>query len=230
MKLQKHTEQFDDAQAAKSLLAHSKHFEQQQILIGLHCHWIKSQIHHGEFGPWLQKHAPELCRLKDGKIPQPKMALAEAMKFCTDSAEQAGLTLSQLLEQVGQVQIPANAGISSPVEYFLLEDSKIPAEARALKEKLHKGIQLQLDFENGLKKEKSAESGPRKKLTPTEQHEERVKNIEAHFEAMIAATMLLIQMKDTDFVLPKIAVQRADAIALRFREKVKSLQKQKARV
>ena len=99
-----------------------------------------------------------------------------------------------------------------------------------IKQMIEGKTQQQLMFSFGGGKAEAVEAGPRKKLSATELHEEHVKNIEATFEAFIASAMRLIQMSDVDFVLPKIAIQRADAIALRFREKVKRLQKEKARV
>lgn len=221
---------FDDAQAARSLQEHSKHVDGQKFLLGLHCYWIKSQINHGEFGPWLQKHLPDLCRLKNGETPQPKKQLAEAMKFCSDAAEQAGLTIDQMLEKLGKIQIPPKGGICPGGEILLLEDAKLPNDAKQLKEQLLHGIQLQLAFENG-EKTSVQEASKRKKLSPSEQHAEHVKNIEANFEHAASALTLLIQMKDVDFVMAAPAERKRLAdICLRLRNRVKKTKKEKAKI
>ena len=218
---------FDDAQAAHSLATHAKRFEQHQFLLGLHCFWIKSRIGHGEFGPWLQKHAPELCRLNENETPKPKSQLSTAMKFCTEAAEKGGFTIGQLLQNLDKTQIPGGREFALHGETLLLTDGELPPEAAALKEQLLKGIQLQLDFENGLKGAKAA-GGPAKKLTPTEQHAELVKNLDAQAMAAIGGLEILLAMKDVDFVLLEPVKRTAlDGLCKQMRAKVKKFRKQK---
>lgn len=229
MKLQKHNVEFDDAEAAKTLIAHTKRFEGHKFLLGLHCFWIKSQIQHGEFGPWLQQHAPDLCRLKDGQTPQPKTQLANAMKFCAEAGKQAGFSVDQLLENISQIQIPGDRGFANGCESLLLADTALPADAKALKEKLHKGIQLQLDFENGEKK--FATAAAPKKLTPTQQHEEHVKNIGAHFDSAEGALAFLVQLKDVDYVTrPPAQREVLGALCRRILDRNKDLKQERAKI
>ena len=217
---------FDDAQAAHSLATHAKRFEQHQFLLGLHCFWIKSRIPYGEFGPWLKKHLPDLCRT-DGDCPKPKRALSEAMKFCTDAAERAGFTIGGLLENLDKIQFPTKVGNCHAGETLLLTDGELPEEAAALKEQLLKGIQLQLDFENGEKAARAA-GGTAKKLTPTEQHAELVKNLDAQAMAAIGGLEILLAMKDVDFVLVEPVKRNAlDGLCKQMRAKVKKFRKQK---
>jgi hypothetical protein len=187
-KLTKFVPDFDDSKAAESLARHWQDFEGRKFLIGLHGFWIKAQIKHGEFGPWLKKHAPELCRSKDG-TPQANKQLAEAMLFCREAAEKAGFTIDKLLADLAAIEIPLLRGDLPGSDLLLLENNDLNDSARTLRDKLLKGIQAQLALENGDKKPK--EFNPRK-LTPEQKIEAEIEQCQSILTQAVTGVQLVL--------------------------------------
>jgi hypothetical protein len=221
-------EPFDNQLAAERLRDHARHFDGQKFLLGLHCHWIKHQIPFGEFGPWLQKHAPHLCKLKDHRVPQPRSQLSEAMKFCAEAARRADLTIANLLENMGKIQIPGDRGFAHGGEFLLLTDGDLPAAAHELRAKVLTGIQKQLDFENRRPNRPpvtiAAATGagaPAKKPSPTEQHALDVTGIREETAFVIGRLELWLNRPPLDKTEDEtIDLRVLDALAKRLREDI----------
>lgn len=94
---------------------------------GLFCFWIKSELPQGQFGPWLELHAPTLARRNAKDIPYPTSTLSWHMDFTKRLIENGGFTIEGVLKQ-----LPGSTEMRKPEIYMLLPEKKVPAGLREL--------------------------------------------------------------------------------------------------
>lgn len=129
----------DDAATAKQL---EKLFTEAQsgmrriVAVGLFAWEIKeTQLKHGEFGPWLEAHAPKLCRpdAKTGRA-KPSAALSNFMGLTKGVLENVGFkTIGGYLKHISNSH---GMGICHGGKFLLLPEKKVTGEARPLREKI----------------------------------------------------------------------------------------------
>lgn len=128
-----------DAATAKQL---TKLFSDAQtgmrriVALGLFAWQIKeTQLKHGEWGPWLAAHAPQLCR-QDSATGKPKAAaaLTNYMELTKNVLEGVGFdTIEKYLETVAKFPLRGNLNHGG---FLLVADKKVPEEVRPLREKI----------------------------------------------------------------------------------------------
>lgn len=94
---------------------------------GLFCYWLKSELGRGQFGPWLEAHAPKLARRDEHNIVKPTSTLSWHMDFTKRLIESGGFTIERVLKQ-----LPGSAEMRKPELYMLLPEKKVPAGLRDL--------------------------------------------------------------------------------------------------
>ena len=90
------------ADRLKAMHAELADFATKSFLFGIYAHYVKEvELKHSQFGPWLQQHAPELCRL-DSKTQQPKptSSLSRHLDFAKDVVGHFGISLNAALTRI----------------------------------------------------------------------------------------------------------------------------------
>lgn len=106
------------------------------VALGLFAWELKeTQLKHGEFGAWLEAHAPKLCTPDDktGKA-KPSRALSGYMALTKNVLESVGFpTINKYLGHISNSQ---TMRICHDGKFLLLPDKKIPAEVKPLRDKI----------------------------------------------------------------------------------------------
>src|ERR1051326_1943922 len=90
------------------------------VAFGLYCYEVKDRIPHGKFGPWLKEHCPDISW----------RTVRCYMQLSSTVLENCGLQINDFL-QIGSTLPFCRGG-----KLLLLEDDKVPAEVKPLREKI----------------------------------------------------------------------------------------------
>ena len=105
------------------------------VAFGLLAWEVKElRLKHGQFGPWLAAHVPELTTPDSatGK-PKPSRALSGYMELTKGVLDASGFTVEKYLAHISNSQ---QMRICHGGKYLLLPDKKLPDAVRPLKEKI----------------------------------------------------------------------------------------------
>ena len=112
------------------------------VALGLFCFELKEvHLKHGQFGPWLQECAPELCKLHSkSKAPHPSSVLARSMSLTEGVLKAVGGSVRGALAKLNPHQTglsyPPQGGICHGGELLLLSNDQVPEAAKQLHGKI----------------------------------------------------------------------------------------------
>lgn len=120
-----------EAKTLTALFEDAQNGMRRMVALGLYAHEIKSQLKHGQFGPWLAEHAPGLSREFEGRALA-SMTLTRYMQLASGVLECTGYKLAEYLEKTKITQCDLSHG----GEILLLAEGEVPESSRPMREKI----------------------------------------------------------------------------------------------
>lgn len=129
----------EDAKVAAQLqkgFRDSQNAGRRIMAFGLFAWEVKTQrLKHGQWGPWLAEHAPELSRVDD-KTGKPKAisAVSTYMQMTKDVLEDMGFSVEDYFKHLAK--FPRGLGICRDGKFLLAAPKKLPKEVAEIKQQI----------------------------------------------------------------------------------------------